>query len=621
MGHPLRMPRDTRRSRAATRHRSSTPGAGFGPSRVSLVFGGVVVLAGALLAVAYIVGPLADAWHPVVRVDGQTANRSDLRARMAIDAALVDARRTTLRALQGAARITSADYDRMTAAIDADAADPLRSAVDGLTDDLVIRAEAQARGLAPAADVPGELGRAASADAVLRVRAVLIAQSTTDVGPPSNGWPAPAPNSGSADTLAGARSAAATRARDALAAGTSEADVAAALTAAGWRARAVDEWIGPAGPVDGLPDGLVAALRATVIGTVVVDDGTTDTDATAGAGRVVDSQTTSPASVSTTGIDGGALAAWAAARADERALRAALLDAWRQRPTPLVRVAELVIGPSDVPGVAGEYRSFAHLVVGQLPPGEHGPGTDDEAAARLATELRTLSLPDRANRFDALVTAADAVPHDALRTSGETPFFTRDQMLPALGDLAFAPGSAAGDILGPVATTAGTELFFLRATFTGTLDDRSNAALVEARSTVDFLASARRLAPVGEWPRADGTLWRAQDEGGGDPGSLAAYATVPVGSLSSPFVLDREIVVAELLERKDAPAPATVVARLEVRGFEGWLAGRVRAAAVVRDPEPLPGISLETASPEASGGAESGGAIPTPHVPAVSPVP
>ena len=620
IGHPHRsMPKPSRRARPG---RAPARPAGRRPhgSRLTLALGGAVLAALALLGAAVATGPLADAWHPVVTVDGQTANRSDLRARMAIDAALLDARRAAARALLSAGRITPDDYTRLAAAVDASAADPLRAAVDGLTVDLVLGAEAARRGLSPAVDTASELVRAAQADAALRVQAVVIAQPNADAPAAANGWPGPAPGTAPAAALAAARAEASGRARSALAAGTPPADVAGALAAAGWRATSLDEWIPADGPVDGLPDGLVALLRAGAPGQgFVEDDGSGDTGADAGAGRVADAQAASPLGVPTGGLDSGALGAWAAARADERALRASLLEGWRTRPLPLVRVAELVIGPADVPGVAGEYRSFGHLVVSRLPPAEHGPGGDADAAARLAAGLRALAPSDRAARFAALVAAAGgAGAADALHASGETPFFTRDQVLPALGDLAWAPAAAAGDVLGPVTTAAGPELFLLRAAFTGTLDDRSNAAAVEARTSPDLLAMARRVAPAGEWPRADGTLWRAQAEGDGDAGAEAAYAGGPLGATSAPFVLAGEIVVAVPLERTTGQAPPGALARLEARGFEAWLAGRLRAASVARDPEPLPGVSLETASPGAGSPADSGGAVPTPQLPSVS---
>lgn len=579
-----------------------------------------VVVALALLGAAYATGPLADAWHPVVTAFGQTANRSDLRSRMAIDAALIEARRASLHGLLSAGRMTPDDYNRATQIVDATAADPLRVAVDGLASDIVLRAEAASRGVAPAVDIAVELGRAAQVDASLHVRAVVIRQPPSRSVPEAGGWPSPAGDGDSGVTLAAARAAAAARATEALRSGAAESEVAAALTAAGWRASVVDQWIGPTGAVEGIPDGLVAALRETPGTAVVADDGSADTDAAAGAGRVVDAQATSAAGVRVSGIDTAALAAWATSRADERVLRASLLDGWRTQVHPVVRVAEVVIGPAN-PGVAGDYRSFAHLVIGQLPSADHGAGSDAEAASRLASELRALDTDARTRRFEALMAAADAShPADALRISGETPFLTREQLVSALGDFAFAPYAVPGDVLGPIATSAGTELFLLRARFVGTLDDRSNAAAVEARSTDDLLAMARRVAPTGEWPRADGTLWRAQDEGDGDAGAAAAFGSTMLGARSDPFTLAGEIVVAQPLERSTGPIPAGALTRLAVRGFDAWLAGRIRAAGVVSDPEPLPGITVEAASPE-GGGVPSAGAIATPRIPLVSGLP
>ncbi len=605
----------------SSRRKATPPTRRRGSLSLTVGFGIVVVAAVALLAAAVVLGPLADAWHPMVSVNGQSVNRSELRARMVLDSRIIDARRVAARALLSGGRMSPSESDRIGTVIDAWSTDPLRAAIDGLVEDLVIRAEARARNLAPTVDPQAELLRAAGADAAFHVRAVTIAQPNTDATPAAGAWPAPASNGAAAAALASARAAAIARARDALASGTSPADAAAALTAAGWQAAVVDTWIPATGALAGLPDGFVASVRAaTSPGTLVVDAGDADTTPIAAVGSLVDSQPASAVPGSSDGIDAGALQAWAEARADERALGAALVVTWQTTPQPLIRAAELVIGSATATGVEGEYRSFAHVVVGQLPAAVRGQGSDADAGARIAAELRALSSADRVTRFDGLIAAANATnPADGLHTSGETAFYTHDQVVPALADLAFAATATTDDVLGPVTTPAGVELFILRATFHGTLDDRSNAALVEARTTSDLLAMAHRVSPAGEWPRADGSLWRAEAEVQSTADARSAYLEAPIGSLSSPFILDGEIVLVQPLERTTGPVPPGSSSRLAVRGFDAWLASRIQAAAVTRDPEPLPGIAVESAGPSATADPfASVTGIPTPQLPRVS---
>ena len=166
-------------------------------------------------------------------------------------------------------------------------------------------------------------------------------------------------------------------------------------------------------------------------------------------------------------------------------------------------------------------------------------------------------------------------------------------MIPQLGDIAFGP-AVNGDVIGPVSTIAGTELFILRARFQGALDERANAALVEAQTTADLVALARRISPRGQARRAEGDLWRAEDEMIGSTLHRAAYLDTPVGLLSDPIVLDGQIVAVQPLERAVDVVDALTLARLRVWGFETWLADKLARASIIRDPEPLPGVLIET---------------------------
>jgi hypothetical protein len=388
--------------------------------------------------------------------------------------------------------------------------------------------------------------------------------------------------------------------------------VAADLTEVGWRATAWDTWLPRSGPVAGLPDALVAAARArTSAGPLepIVDP----VMAIGATGVVTGDQAVTTDAAVLEGVDDGAFRRWAEARAAERALRAVFSNDWRTIPQPLIRVREIVVGSADVEGAEGEYRSFAHLVVGQLPADELGGRTVDEAAAALATELGSLGAPQRVARFEALVEAANKVASDdPLRVSGEMAYFTKDGLLPEVAQLAFREDIHSGDVVGPVSTSVGPEIFLVRGTFHGQLDERSIAALVEARTTTDVVSLAARIAPVGEWIRATGTLWRSQAELVGAEDSEAAYASTPIQTVSDPFVLQDEIVVVVPLERGSRIPDEDGLARLEVRGFDAWLAGKVAAADVARDPEPLPGVLVQTPMPSSPDGA-----IPTPNLPSL----
>ena len=303
----------------------------------------MVLGAVALLGVAVLAGPVADARHPVVTVDGVTVGRTELRARMALDTVLAEARRVHLRTLLTAGRMSAEDAARIGAAINSATADPLRAAVDGLVADAILRREAEALGLDTKGDPATEARRTASADIAIRVEAITVADPFTlaaspGAAPPS--LPGPAGPGSEPATVGAARLAAVTAGAADVAAGADRAAVVARLTAAGWRASTWDGWITTTGPVDGLPDTLLAAARdpGSLAGTplAATDDAV---HAVAAAGSVLDTADAASApSVTLEGIDGGALERWASARAAERALRARLADGWAAGPLPSIRV-------------------------------------------------------------------------------------------------------------------------------------------------------------------------------------------------------------------------------------------------------------------------------------------
>jgi hypothetical protein len=289
-------------------------------------------------------------------------------------------------------------------------------------------------------------------------------------------------------------------------------------------------------------------------------------------------------------------------------MRANLAASWTTLPQEMVRSAELAVGSSSLEGPEGPFVSFAHVVVDQLAQ-EQRPGSDVPAAAVvIRDELRGLELGPRSTKFLELIADANRNQSpDPLKASGELGYFTHDQLITELGDLAFSPQANIGDVLGPITTAAGQELFMIRGRFDGILDDRTSIVLTEARTAPDLEALAARVSPIGEANRSTGDLWRVIDEFAGSPDATTAYRATPIGSISQPIVIGGEVVMVRPLERKRSVADPESLARLLNGGFESWLAAKLAAATVIRDPEPLPGIYVE---PSPSAAASS--AIQTP---------
>lgn len=572
-----------------------------------------VISALALLGVAVATGPLADAWHPVVSVNGHMFDRTALRARMRLDRVLLAQREAALQTLQASGLITQADVERVRMITLAENADPLRTAIDGLVADRIIVDEAHARGIDFTTHVRTELERASTIDLAVHLRAVTIQLPIGHGSPSAGDWPTPAPEIADRDTTLAQLSAASQRASREMLAGRQPAEVAASLVGAGWRATAWDTWLPRYGPVEGLPDAFVGAARSNERGSLgaIVDEANA-----VGAVGVTFSDQAIPVPGDVDGLDGDTVNGWAEARAAEAALRATFEKAWSTEALSLVRVSELVIGPASNEGADGEYRALSHLVLSQLPDAINGEAAPAELAVSLASDLRALDVTARRARFAELVDLANTTPlTDPLARSGEMGYVARDSVLPALREAAFGARPQTGDVVGPVTTSVGPELFLVEGTFNGRLDDRSNAALGEARQTVDLETLARRIAPVGEWLRATGSLWRAEPETITTPESHRGFTETALGDLSDPFVLDGEIVVVKPLERVVAMADTTTLARLRVRGFQTWLFGQLSSPGIVRDPEPLPGVVVAT--PSAQADQSRGRAIPTPYLPAL----
>lgn len=82
----------------------------------------------------------------------------------------------------------------------------------------------------------------------------------------------------------------------------------------------------------------------------------------------------------------------------------------------------------------------------------------------MAKTLKSVSQSDRSALFRALVTAATlASGSSAAGSSGEVGFCQKGGLIPAVGDAAFADAVHTGDAIGPIATSAGSQLFLVEA--------------------------------------------------------------------------------------------------------------------------------------------------------------
>jgi hypothetical protein len=126
---------------------------------------------------------------------------------------------------------------------------------------------------------------------------------------------------------------------------------------------------------------------------------------------------------------------------------------------------------------------------------------------------------------------------------------------------------------------------------------------------------ASALAP-GEAARALGGPWRVAAEFATESPAYRALFETLIGELSDPFALDGQLLVAQVLERRNSLPAHDALARLRVSGFAAWLADRRSEAAITY----VEDIDLPGQSPAASG-------VPTqlpqasPRLPVTPPVP
>jgi len=209
-------------------------------------------------------------------------------------------------------------------------------------------------------------------------------------------------------------------------------------------------------------------------------------------------------------------------------------------------------------------------------------------ASALIAELSALPLRERVARFHALVDEANSEPGGgALDTSGEIGWVAQDGVIADLRDAAFGSRRANGDIVGPIDTAAGPEIFLVEARFAESLDERGAAIAVEARTAgADLAVIAQRVAPA-DAARASGGPWRALAKLQASAIRMAGLDTAAVGDLTGPLDLDGQVVLCRLLEKRTAPYTPDELASLQLDGFGTWLGDRLAAATITLDPDPL----------------------------------
>jgi parvulin-like peptidyl-prolyl isomerase len=235
-----------------------------------------------------------------------------------------------------------------------------------------------------------------------------------------------------------------------------------------------------------------------------------------------------------------------------------------------------------------------------------------------------MSLTDRTALYRALVAAANAASASgSIGTSGELGFSTKDGLAPELGKAAFEPAVRSGDVIGPIPTSAGPELYLVEARYAGALDDRAQVALRQVRidPAPDPLAYTRQFSPPDAALAVDAG-WRAQAEFGTGEAVQAALFDTPIGALSDPFVLDGKLALALVTERRTTTPDARMLDRLTLDGYAAWFGSEYTKAAITRSDNPLPEL-MPSASPSPSASASSPPSLPsvptldTPNLPVI----
>jgi hypothetical protein len=598
----------------------------------------VVIVGSLALAVVVGLGSIGGAyllyrsdhdWASVATVNGHSISREALRGRMAVLALLAQDRSGFIGSAALAGNLSSDEAVALKR--QAAGATSLEAARESLIDDELLRQLAAREGIAtPASPDPRVEGVTyASSDAVRRVRyirfglPVATASGGGTPGPSTGTWPAASQANVDATTA---------RIRTELAADTPVITIVAALHDAGWQVIGEDVAVSAQGvPADSSLDLDPTIAESTLAGEPGDIVGpTTDVYGRVSIGKVLATPNTTVTSrqlavdADKAQID-AALQSWADGQALRRAVSAHLIADWSKGVSE-AHFRELVVGAApDSSGTAGPWVELSGLVVDRLNGADAStiagaPAGLDLAADSLAKTLKSMTSTNRTALFRALVTAANRPPApDATNTSGELGFYTKDGLVPDVGKAAFADSTHSGDVIGPISTAAGPELFLVESRYAGALDARAKVALGQIRNdpAADPVTYAKLYSPA-DVALATDAGWRAEPEFGPTEPVRAALFDTPIGNLSDPFVLDGKLALAIVSERQTAVLDSRTLDRLTLDGYDVWFAAEYAKAKITRSDHPLPELE-PSASPSATAvpALPSAPTLETPNLPPI----
>ena len=578
----------------------------------------IAVISGLALAVILGLGSLGGAWlfyrndhdwTAVANVNGTPISREALRGRINVLSLLAERRVYYVGAGADAAGIDAGQRASLVSQIQATIADPVTAARDSLIADELLRQLAARDGVATpaAADPWAEAATYATSDLARKVRYIRFglpaAGSTTAATQPGGAWPAASTANVAAATE---------RLESELADGTAATVIVAGLHDAGWQVTGQDVSVSRSGVPSDLNLELDSSIAAATLSGKVDDvlGPTTDLYGRVAMGRLIEISNMSSAKDRISGmadaakVDGASIQSWANGQALKRAVTAHLLAGWRSG-VEQAHFRELVIGAAPTSGTAGPWVQLSSLAVDRVSsldaskiPG--APAGLDLHPDALAAALRNLGAAERVKLWDALAAAANAGLASGTVRSGDIGYYTKDQLLPDVGKAAFEDKVKDGDVLGPITTASGPQLFLVRSRYSGTLDERATAALAQVRAdpAADPATYTAKFSPT-DAPLAADAGWRAKVEfASTEPASGALFDTA-IGTLSDPFVLDGKLALGLVDQRRTATPDARMADRLTLDGFDAWFATELHNATITRNPTPLPEL-VPSASPTAA---------------------
>jgi hypothetical protein len=574
----------------------------------------VVIVGSLALAVVIGVGSIGGAyllyrsnhdWTSVASVNGHDISREQLRGRMAV-LSLLAKERTQF--IEGAVAAGYATSDEASTVQSADAAmTSIEAARQSLIGDELLRQLAARDGVAtPASPDPWvEAAAYATSEVAHRVRylrfGVADSNSSTSGSTNASGTATPWPAANLANL-----DAAAARVRSELLANTPAATIVADLHDAGWQVFGEDVAVSTDGSTADPTVDLDSTVAASAIrgqpGDLVGP--TTDAYGQVAMGMLLPTMDTSHTlhqlspDAAKANVDTAAVQSWADGQALRRAVTAHLIAAW-SKGVAEAHFRELVVGTApDSSGTAGPWVELSGLYTDQLSGITSSsiagaPAGLDLGADSLARSLKSMAATDRPALFRALVAAAKAATAPkTTNVSGEIGFFGEGEIAPEVGAAAFADSTHVDDVIGPVSTAAGPELYLVEARYSGTLDARSKVALSSVRDdpSPDLSAYAKLYSPT-DVALASDSGWIAEPELSPDDSARSAIFDTAVGVLSDPFVLDGNLALAIVTERKTAVPDARTLDRLILAGYTVWFDAEYAKATITESDNPLPELA------------------------------